>query len=94
MEFQIRCLIAPQTITELPASNRLCDGGVVAMATRSAQFHILNSSPATVSTDALDYPPGTPSSFRNGWQPNEAFTVTLHEDPHVDTESAYLYSAS
>jgi len=83
-----------QTITELPGSNRaLVTGGVDSNGNTLSSVSILNSSPATVSTDALDYPPGTPVFVSGtGWQPNEAVTVTLHEDPHVDTENPHTFT--
>src|SRR6266542_6096976 len=83
-----------QTITELPGSNQaLVVGGVDSNGNALSSSSVLNSSPATVTTDKLDYPPGTPVIVSGtGWQPNESVTVTLHEDPHITTENPHTFT--
>src|SRR5205085_8690303 len=54
---------------------------------------VIDSSPASVTTDKLDYAPGTPVVITGkGWQPNENVVLTLHEDPHVVTENPHTFS--
>src|SRR5437588_2181939 len=83
-----------QTITELPQTNRALvaggtNGGGITLGSAAA----LNSSPASVTTDKLDYAPGTPVVITGkGWQPNENVVLTLHEDPHVVTENPHTFS--
>jgi hypothetical protein len=83
-----------QTITELPASNQaLVAGGVDASGNNLSSALVLNSSSASVTTDKLDYPPGTPVIVSGaGWQPHEVVTLMFHEDPHVDTENPHTFS--
>src|SRR6266542_3984879 len=83
-----------QTITELPGSNQaLVVGGVDSNGNFLSSSSVLNSSPATVTTDKLDYPPGTPVIVSGtGWQPNESVTITLHEDPHITTENPHTFT--
>jgi Uri superfamily endonuclease len=81
-----------QTITELPGQ-ALVTGGVDSTGAFLNSAATFNSSNATVTTDKLDYPPGTPVIISGtGWQPNEAVTLMLHEDPHVDTENPHTFT--
>jgi hypothetical protein len=82
-----------QTIAELPGSNQaLVAGGTNGAGAYLSSASLLNSSPATVTTDKLDYAPSTTVVVTGaGWQPNELVTVTLHEDPHVPTENPHTF---
>jgi len=70
-----------QTITELPGSNQaLVAGGIDSTGNFLNSAATLNSSAATVTTDKLDYAPGTPVIVSGtGWQPNEVVTIMFHE---------------
>ena len=83
-----------QTITELPESTRaLATGGINSSGVFLDAASVLNSSPATVTTDKLDYAPGTFVVVSGaGWQPNEVVTLTFHEAPHINTENAHSFS--
>jgi hypothetical protein len=83
-----------QTITELPRSNQaLVTGGVDSTGAFLDSASTLNSSAATVTTDKLDYAPGTPVIVSgSGWQPNEVVTIMFHEDPHVVTENPHTFT--
>jgi hypothetical protein len=85
---------ARHTITELFASkDALIAGGVDSNGTILATVSIVKSSPATITTDKLDYAPGTPVIVSGaGFQPNEVVTLTFHEDPHVDTENQHTFT--
>ena len=85
---------ARHTITELPASKHaLIAGGVDANGTILATVSLVNSSTATITTDKLDYAPGTPVIVSGaGFQSNELVTLTLHEDPHIDTENPHTFT--
>ena len=81
------------TLTELGSGQALVAGG----ADRSGVFlisaSVLNSSPASITTDQLDYAPGTPVVVTGGgFAPNEVVTLTFHEDPHVDTEDPHTFT--
>jgi hypothetical protein len=83
-----------QTITELPElTQALATGGIDSNGVFLDAASVLNSSPATVSTDKLDYAPGTVVIVSGtGWQPNELVTLTFHETPHVNTDKAHSFS--
>ena len=83
-----------QTITELPGSNRaLVAGGFDATGNSLATASVLNSSATSVTTNKLDYAPGTPVIVSGAsWQPSEVVTLRFHEDPHVDTENPHLFT--
>jgi hypothetical protein len=83
------------SITELPASNQaLVVGGKNTSDAYLSSASVLQSSPASVTTDKLDYAPGATVVINgSGWQPNELVTLKLHEDPHVDTENSHTFAA-
>src|SRR5258708_328975 len=83
-----------QTITELSGSNQaLVTGGVDSTGAFLNSAATLNSSAATVTTDKLDYAPGTPVFVSGtGWQVNEVVTMMFHEDPHVATENPHTFT--
>jgi hypothetical protein len=84
-----------QTITELAGSNQaLVTGGVDSAGMFLGSASLLNSSTATVTTDKLDYAPGTLVIVSGtGWQPNEFVTIMFHEDPQVATENPHTFTA-
>ncbi len=84
-----------QTITEMTGLNQaLVVGGVDAEDNSLASASVLNSSPASVTTDKLDYAPRTPVVVSGtGWQPHEVVTIMFHEDPHKDTDNRHTFSA-
>src|ERR1051326_6840253 len=62
-------------------------GGQVVLATLAAG----NTSTAKISTDKLDYSPGTPVTITgSGWAPGEMVTITLHEDPLLEQDSSWV----
>ncbi len=83
-----------QTITELPGLNKaLGAGGTDSNGNATNVATIYDSSPASVTTDVLDYPPGTPVIITGrGFQPNELVDLTFHEDPHVNTENPHVFT--
>jgi hypothetical protein len=83
-----------QRVTELPGSNQaLVTGGVDSSGAFLNSASTLNSSTATVTTDKLDYAPGTPVLVSGtGWKPNEFVTIMFHEDPHVGTENPHTFT--
>ncbi|OLE52801.1 MAG: hypothetical protein AUG51_16645 [Acidobacteria bacterium 13_1_20CM_3_53_8] len=83
-----------QTITEIPSAGQaLVAGGVDGNGNPSNSASIYNSSPASVTTDRLDYAPGTPVHVSGrGFQAYESVTVMLHEDPHIDTENPHTFN--
>ncbi|HEV8590312.1 MAG TPA: kelch repeat-containing protein, partial [Pyrinomonadaceae bacterium] len=83
-----------QTITELPGTNQaLVAGGADSTDTFLNSTSVLNSSPASITTDKLDYAPGTPVIVSgSGFQPNEVVTLMFHEDPHIDTENPHTFT--
>src|SRR6266404_4895743 len=83
-----------QTITELSGSTHaLVTGGVDSTGAFLNSVSTLNSSAATITTDKLDYAPGTPVLVSStGWQPNEVVTIMFHEDPHVATENPHTFT--
>ncbi|MCA1626443.1 MAG: Ig-like domain repeat protein [Acidobacteria bacterium] len=84
-----------QTITELPSLNKaLVAGGVDSNGNPSNAATLYNSSSASVTTDLLDYAPGTPVVMTGrGWQAFEMVILTLHEDPHTHTENVFSVQA-
>src|SRR6266498_443545 len=84
-----------QTITELPGSNKaLGAGGTDSNGNATSAATIYDSSPASVTTDVLDYPPGTPVIITGrGFQPNELVDLTFHEDPHTHAENVRTVQA-
>src|SRR5882724_289939 len=83
-----------QTITEISGSTQaLVAGGVDSTGAFLNSVATLNSSAATITTDKLDYAPGTPVMVSGtGWQPNEVVTIMFHEDPHVATENPHTFT--
>jgi len=82
------------TITELPGLNQaLVTGGVDSGGAFLNSAAALNSSAASVTTDKLDYAPGTIVIVSGtGWRPNERVRLLFHEDPHVDTENPHDFT--
>jgi hypothetical protein len=82
------------TITEMPATNQaLVAGGIDSSGNNLASASLFKSSPATVTTDKLDYAPGTPVVVTGkGWEPHEFVTLSFHEDPHQDTENLHTFT--
>ncbi|MGH9905744.1 MAG: Kelch repeat-containing protein, partial [Pyrinomonadaceae bacterium] len=76
------------TITELYGSNQaLVAGGVNSGGSVLSSASTLNSSPASITTDKLDYAPGeTVNLSGHGWQPGETVRIMIHEDPHTPQE--------
>src|ERR1043165_9681355 len=65
-------------------------GGQVVLTTLGAG----NTSTAKISTDKLDYSPGTPVVITgSGWTPGEGVTITLHEDPLLEQDSSWVVMA-
>ena len=85
-----------QTITELPASNKaLVVGGTDSSGAVLSSSSLLNSSPASITTDKLDYAPGTPVVVTGtGFAPNETVSLTFHEDPHPATENPHTFTVT
>ncbi|MDQ1637411.1 MAG: hypothetical protein QOF62_750, partial [Pyrinomonadaceae bacterium] len=84
-----------ETITEIPSAGQavVIGGGANGAATNAASVY--NSSSASVSTDALDYAPGTTVHVSGrGFQAGETVTIMLHEDPHVATENPHTFTAT
>ena len=84
------------TITELPASNKaLVVGGTDSTGAVLSSSSLLPSSPASITTDKLDYAPGTPVVVTGtGFAANETVTLTFHEDPHPDTENPHTFTVT
>jgi hypothetical protein len=82
-------LTGGQTITELTGRNQaLATGGFDVNGNATSATTVYASSSASVTTDVLDYPPGTPVIITGrGFQPNEIVDLTFHEDPHTHTEN-------
>jgi uncharacterized repeat protein (TIGR01451 family) len=87
-------LTGGQTITELTGSNQaLAAGGVDGSGNATSASTIYASSGASVTTEKIDYPPGTPVLITGrGFQPNEIVDLTFHEDPHVDTNELHMFT--
>src|SRR6266568_3746597 len=85
-------LTGGQTVTEL-GSSALAAGGVDANGNATNAATIFASSGASVSSDKLDYPPGTIAVITGrGFQPNENVVLTFHEYPHVDTAELHTFT--
>src|SRR5437773_7702929 len=82
-----------ETITELPQTNQaLVVGGINSSGTYLSSASVLGSSPASITTDKLDYAPGTTAIVTgSGFQPNEQVDLIFHEDPHTQTELAHEF---
>ncbi len=76
------------TLTEIPQLNKaLLFGGANSAGNPLNTATVFGSSPATVTTDKLDYRPGQTATISGaGWQPGEYVNIILHEDPHTHTE--------
>ncbi|HZI60354.1 MAG TPA: kelch repeat-containing protein, partial [Pyrinomonadaceae bacterium] len=76
------------SITELPGSNQaLVVGGQNNAGSALNSSSIFASSPASITTDKIDYAPGETVGFSGrGWQPGETVRVVIHEDPHTHLE--------
>src|SRR5207244_7072383 len=85
-----------QTITEITGSNQaLVVGGTNSSGTYRSSASVLASSSTTVTTEKIDYPPGTPVIITgSGWQPNETVTLVFHEDPHINSENPHTFAVS
>ena len=79
------------TISELPGINRaVVAGGINSSGSVLSTAATLNSSPASITTDKLDYAPGeTVNLTGRGWQPGETVRVMIHEDPHTPQERGF-----
>ena len=85
-------LTGGQTITEL-GSSALATGGIDANGNATSAATIYASSGASVSSDKVDYLPGTQVIITGrGFQPNENITLTFHEYPHVDTAELHTFT--
>lgn len=83
------------TITELSGSSQaLVAGGANSGGSVLNSALLLGSSPATISTDKLDYAPGRTALINGtGWQPGETVDIVMHEDPHTHTERRLSFVA-
>src|SRR5947208_3555799 len=86
---------ADQTITELPSQNKaLVAGGVNSTGQVLNSASLVQSSPASVTTDKTDYAPGTIVTITGrGFQPNEDVAPTLHERPQEYADPAFVATA-
>jgi hypothetical protein len=85
-------LTGGQTITEL-GSSALAAGGVDASGNATSASTIYPSSGASVSSDKIDYLPGTQVIITgHGFHANENVTLTFHEYPHIDTAELHTFS--
>ncbi len=86
---------ADQTITELPSQNKaLVAGGVNSTGQVLNSASLVQSSPASVTTDKTDYAPGTIVTITGrGFQPNEDVALTLHERPDAYTDPGFVATA-
>ena len=81
-----------QTVTELEGQ-ALAAGGTDVYGTPTDAFTIYTSSAASVTTNVLDYPPGTPVIISgSGFGANEMVDLTLHEFPHVNSENPHVFT--
>jgi hypothetical protein len=78
------------SLTEIPQTHQaLVAGGVNSGGQSLKSISVLDSSDATITTDQLDYAPGTPVVITGtGWQPGETVTMAFHEEPTPHDESA------
>jgi hypothetical protein len=74
---------ADQTITELPSRNQaLVAGGVTSTGQVLNSATLVQSSPASITTDYTDYAPGEFVIITGtGFQPNEDIVMIMHERP-------------
>src|SRR6185503_20614480 len=79
------------TISELPGSNQaFVVGGANSSGTVLDSPSVLASSPASITTDKLDYAPGeTVNISGRGFQPGETVRLKIHEDPHTPQERGF-----
>src|SRR5215213_5305347 len=74
------------TITELNGQ-ALVLGGANSSGNVLSSSAVFNSSPASITTDKLDYAPGETAVISGrGFQPGETVRLKIHEDPHTDLE--------
>jgi hypothetical protein len=86
-------LTGEQTITELAGNLALAAGGVDSNGNATNASSLCASSGASVTSNVLDYPPGTPVIINGrGFQANENIVLTFHEDPHVDTDELHTFT--
>src|SRR5436309_7730521 len=86
---------ADQTITELPSQNKaLVAGGVNSAGQVLNSASLVQSSPASVTTDKTDYAPDTIVTITGrGFQPNEDVALTLHERPDDYADPGFVATA-
>src|SRR5436309_5885806 len=86
---------ADQTITELPSQNKaLVAGGVNSTGQVLNSASLVQSSPASVTTDKTDYAPGTIVTITGrGFQPNEDVALTLHERRDAYADPGFVATA-
>jgi hypothetical protein len=86
---------ADQTITEMPSQNQaLVAGGVNSAGQVLNSAKLVNSSPASVTTDKTDYAPGTIVTITGrGFQANEDVALTLHERPDAYADPGFVATA-
>ncbi|HKY28414.1 MAG TPA: Ig-like domain repeat protein, partial [Pyrinomonadaceae bacterium] len=78
------------TITELAGNQALVLGGINSASTVLNSAELLASSPASISTDKMDYLPGDTVTINGrGYQPGETVRVKIHEDPHTPQERGF-----
>ncbi|MEQ1762737.1 MAG: MBG domain-containing protein [Pyrinomonadaceae bacterium] len=81
------------TITEVSGNQALVIGGTSAGGASNA-VTAFASSPATITTDKLDYAPGETVTFTGtNFAPNETVRVVIHEDPHTHLERNFEATA-
>src|SRR5215212_10047095 len=74
------------TITEL-GGQAVVVGGANSDGTALSSSAVFNSSPASITTDKVDYAPGETAVISGrGFQPGETVRLKIHEDPHTDLE--------
>lgn len=83
------------TLSEIPQTHQaLVAGGANSGGQVLKSISLLDSSNATITTDQLDYAPGTPVVITGtGWQPGETVTMAFHEEPTPHDESALTATA-
>jgi hypothetical protein len=81
------------TITEISGNQALVIGGTTG-GSASNSVTTFASSPATITTDKLDYAPGETVTFSGtGFAPGETVRVVIHEDPHTHLERNFEATA-
>ncbi|HEX5884927.1 MAG TPA: kelch repeat-containing protein, partial [Pyrinomonadaceae bacterium] len=84
---------AGHTITELNGQ-ALVLGGVNSSGAVLSSSAVLASSPASITTDKMDYAPGEIAHISGrGFQPGEIVRVKIHEDPHTPQERGFDVTA-